>query len=268
MKLKNFKILDTRKLSYLSFILMSLSLYSNINNTSASISETEIIVDDTSNHENSFDLDSLSNDSNQEENIIPRAMSYHTEYLMDKHEKERLKEERKRKKELKRQLEEDKKLNPIYVELRDYIYEMSVKYGVPFGVLTTIGHQESHGTWRTNSAISDTGDYGLFQINLGWNFEDIHNKLGFSEQDILHNPYKNIEASAYLLQKIMNVLGYTRDYFSYEEIFGYYNDWCNWRDNEMACEYVSTCMDILSQNLYPYRVKEDKEKVKKKSLDK
>lgn len=150
--------------------------------------------------------------------------------------------------------EEDKEtdINPVFNNLKEWIYEISKKYGVPYEIMTTIGHQESHGDWETNGIISSTGDYGQFQINLRWNFEDINRDLGFSVDELLHDPYKNIEASAYLLQRIMRLYGYTIQNFDYENIFGTYNAWTNWQNSSMARNYVYSCMRILAQNLYPY----------------
>lgn len=154
------------------------------------------------------------------------------------------------------------KENISYDSLKYYIYEKCNEYEVPFDVMTTIGHQESGGTWDTNGVVSYSGDYGQFQINLRWNLGIIEQDLNFTEQDILYNPYKNIEASIYLIKRIMNLYGYTMDNFDYENIFGTYNGWTNWREKEMAIDYAASCMSILSQNLYPYEKVEEKVMVK------
>ena len=143
-------------------------------------------------------------------------------------------------------------VNPIFIQLKDHIYKISNQYGVPYDILTTIGHQESGGDWETNGMISYTGDYGQFQINLRWNFEDIHRDLGFTVEELLYDPYKNIEASAYLLKRIMNLYGYTIHNFNYENIFGTYNGWLNWRRSSISRQYVSSCMSIISQQKYLY----------------
>lgn len=138
-----------------------------------------------------------------------------------------------------------------YNELKDCIYEKSEEYGVPFDVMTTIGHQESDGKWNTNGVKSYTGDYGQYQINFRWNLDVIKNDLGFNEDDLQYNPYKSIEAAAYQVKKIMNLYGYTIDNYDAKEIFGTYNGWINWKENEMATSYAESCMNILAQNLYP-----------------
>lgn len=143
-------------------------------------------------------------------------------------------------------------INPIYEDLKEHIYNISKKYGVPYDIMTTIGHQESGGDWETNGVISYTGDYGQFQINLRWNYEDIHRDLGFTVQDLLYDPYKNIEASAYLLQRIMNLYGYSISNFDYENVFGTYNGWTGWRNSSISRQYVVSCMSILDKKLYLY----------------
>ncbi len=160
------------------------------------------------------------------------------------------------------QMEENTNRVFSYDELKDSIYRISQDYGIPFNVMTTIGHQESGGQWNTNGVKSYTGDYGQYQINIRWNLESINNDLGFTEEDLLYNPYKSIEASAYLLSEIMNIYGYTIDNYDPKEIFGAYNGWIDWKDKEMAVEYAESCMAILEQNLYPYEEKGEKVKIR------
>jgi hypothetical protein len=135
---------------------------------------------------------------------------------------------------------------PCSPGLQDYIISIADSYEIPYEIMFTIIHRESGGDWNSNGYISSTNDYGLCQINK-CNFADIYDELGFTEDDILNDPYKNIEASAYLIKRIFNVYGYTKDNFEYENVFGCYNGWTNWKKKKMATSYVSGCMKILEE---------------------
>jgi hypothetical protein len=135
---------------------------------------------------------------------------------------------------------------PCTEEFQDYIISVADKYDLPYEILFTIIHRESGGDWNTNGYISNTNDYGLCQINR-CNLSDIYDALGYSEDDILNDPYKNVDASAYLLKGIFNVYGYTKDNFEYENVFGCYNGWTSWQKKKMARNYVNGCMEILEE---------------------
>lgn len=137
---------------------------------------------------------------------------------------------------------------PCENALQDFIFEMDKEYQVPSEIMVTIIDRESGGTWTTNGVISSTNDYGLTQVNE-CNAEYIKKKLGYSMEDILHDPYKAIEAQALLLQNIMKLYGYDRNNFDYENIFGTYNGWINWREKEMAVDYAEGCMEILNEKI-------------------
>ena len=134
---------------------------------------------------------------------------------------------------------------PCSNELQDHIFNMDKKYNVPFDIIMTILHQESGGTWQSNGVISKTNDYGIAQINV-CNHEYIYQNLGFTSDDILYNPYKAIEAQAFLLRDIINLYGYTDD-IDYENVFGTYNGWVNWENIQSSREYVESCMEILQE---------------------
>lgn len=202
-------------------------------------------------------------------NIVAPPMTWHTEYIEDEYLKndssisneidsQVIKTEKLQNDILKDSISvnivrEEENTNRIftYDELKDSIYRISQEYGIPFDIMTTIGHQESGGQWNTNGVESYTGDYGQYQINLRWNLESINQDLGFTKDDLQYNPYKSIEAAAYLLNKLMKLYGYTIDNYDPKEIFGAYNGWINWKDKEMAVTYAESCMSILEQNLYP-----------------
>lgn len=123
--------------------------------------------------------------------------------------------------------------NGCPIEYQKYIYEMSIKYDVPFNILMTIVDNESAGVFNTNGKISEYDDYGLFQINI-CNHDLIFKELGYDSKDLLNDPYKNIEAASFLLKKICNM--YNKD--DYENILGTYNGWINWQSKETSRNYA------------------------------
>jgi soluble lytic murein transglycosylase-like protein len=133
------------------------------------------------------------------------------------------------------------------IEWEDYVYQMGEKYGFPGNILMTILYRESGGNFDTNGVISTTNDYGLAQINK-CNFDTIYNRLGFSEDEILNDPYKNIEAAALLISDIFKYYNYTTLDYDSANVFGCYNGWSNWRSIESAKNYSNACVEIM--NLY------------------
>ncbi len=130
-------------------------------------------------------------------------------------------------------------------EMQDYIFQISKKYNVPFEIIMTIIERESGGRWHTNGIISSTNDYGLTQINK-CNLKYIQENLGYSSEEILYEPYKAIEAQAFLLKEIIDLYGYT-DEINYQNVFGTYNGWTKWYELQGACEYANACMEILKE---------------------
>jgi hypothetical protein len=131
-------------------------------------------------------------------------------------------------------------------EFQDYIISISDAYGIPYEIMFTIIERESGGEWNTNGVISKTNDYGLCQINK-CNLSDIYDVLGYTEDEILNDPYKNVEAALYLLQTIFNHYGYTKDNFEYENVFGCYNGWVRWKKIKGSVNYSNGCMKILEE---------------------
>lgn len=129
-------------------------------------------------------------------------------------------------------------------QLQDYINMKAEEYGIPAEIAFTIIERESGGTWETNGVISKTNDYGLSQINI-CNHSAIYNALGYTTDDLLYNEEKNIDAMFYLLQGIFNQYGYTKDNYSYENVFGTYNGWLNWRNINSSVNYANGCLQIL-----------------------
>jgi hypothetical protein len=128
-------------------------------------------------------------------------------------------------------------------ELQDYMMAMGEKYGFPGEILMILLYCESGGNYNTNGVISETNDYGLAQINK-CNFKTIYDRLGFTEDEILNNPYKNLEAAALLISDIFAAYDYTSDNFDYANVFGTYNGWSNWESIESSVNYSNMCMEI------------------------
>jgi len=135
---------------------------------------------------------------------------------------------------------------PCDNEFQDYIKNTGERFGVPHDVMMTIIHQETGGKWDANGVVSPTNDYGLTQINI-CNEGYIKENLGYTMNDILNDPYKAVEAQALLLKNIMNQYNYDLNNFSYENIFGTYNGWINWKNKQMSVNYASSCMQIYEE---------------------
>lgn len=131
------------------------------------------------------------------------------------------------------------------IKYQEYIYEMCEKYNIPFNVVITILDNESNGLFNTNGVISDWDDYGLCQINI-CNHDVIYEKFGFTSEDLLNNPYKNIEAASYLISEICKM--YPQDLIdeNYENIFGTYNGWILWEEKQTSLEYVENAIKKIS----------------------
>ncbi len=132
-------------------------------------------------------------------------------------------------------------------DLQEHIFKLSLKYGVPSKIVMSIIERESGGNWNTNGVISKTNDYGLAQINI-CNLELIEEDLGYTKDEILNDPYKNVEAAFYLLRVIIEK-STVDGRIDYENVFGMYNGWVNWRDIPSSVEYSNACMEIL-ENKY------------------
>jgi hypothetical protein len=130
-------------------------------------------------------------------------------------------------------------------EYQEYIYEMSEKYGIPFNIFMCIVDIESDGKFDNNEKLSVTSDYGFCQINI-FNHDYIYENLGYTSEDLLLNPYKNIEAAALLLSKICDKYEEEIKQNNPENVFGTYNGWTNWRDKEIAINYATKAMDLYN----------------------
>ena len=104
----------------------------------------------------------------------------------------------------------------------------------------TVGYRESDGKWDNNGVISDTGDYGEFQINE-CNLEDAEKRFGYSKNDILNDKYKNAD---YFIDRVCNIM-HMDSCKSLEDVFGINNGWVGWREKGLARDYSKGCMEIM-----------------------
>ncbi len=133
-------------------------------------------------------------------------------------------------------------------EWQDFIFSKASEYGIPANIAFTIVERESGGHWNTNGVISSTSDYGVSQINEV-NLSFINKNLGYSKEEILYDPYKNIDSMFFLLSYIFNTLGYDENNFNYENVFGTYNGWLNWRQYKNSVNYAKGCLDIMNETI-------------------
>jgi len=137
---------------------------------------------------------------------------------------------------------------PCNIELQQHIIDVANYYGYDPKIAFIIIDQESGGKWDTNGCISPTNDYGLTQINE-CNMDNIYEAIGITKEEILHNPYKAIEAQGYILSNIMDIYDYEdRNDIDYKNVFGTYNGWTNWENKEMAVKYANSCMERLEEH--------------------
>lgn len=88
---------------------------------------------------------------------------------------------------------------PIDIDLdeniQEFIYLLCEGYNINYSFVLALIDQESS---FTINAVSETGDYGLFQINEV-NHEELKNKLGITN---VSDPYENTRAGMFILRKL------------------------------------------------------------------
>lgn len=88
---------------------------------------------------------------------------------------------------------------PIEINLdeniQEFIYLLCEGYNIDYSFVLALIDQESS---FTTNAVSETGDYGLFQINE-INFKELENKLGITD---ISDPYENTRAGMFILRKL------------------------------------------------------------------
>lgn len=134
---------------------------------------------------------------------------------------------------------------PCSKELQNYFYELEEKWGIPARVAMALVDKESDGKWSTNGVISPTDDYGLSQINIR-NHAYIKRELGYTTEEILNDPYKNLDAMFLLLTCVFNQYGYTMDDYDLLNVAGAYNGWTTWESKEQSVEYANECVNIYN----------------------
>ena len=130
-------------------------------------------------------------------------------------------------------------------EYEDYIYDLCQKYASEYEIdsnylfqtVLVIGDQESNGTWDTNGIISSTNDYGEFQINEV-NHQVIYEQLGYTSDELLNDKYKNAEAAVWIICNII----INKECKTDEDVYGMYNGWINWSNNQECVKYVDSCL--------------------------
>ena len=142
-------------------------------------------------------------------------------------------------------------------EFENDITSIANEYGFDSPIMLVIGDQESDGKWNNNGLISDTKDYGVFQINE-YNHPHIEDVFGYSSDDLRYDPIKNTHAAAYIISNIIS----RSDVNSLEDIFGMYNGWTNWRNIEGSVKYVNECMERLNKYFPNYSYENNKELIK------
>lgn len=81
---------------------------------------------------------------------------------------------------------------PMSDELQRYVREQAERQGVPFEIALAVIERESS---YQPDAVSDTGDFGLMQINV-CNHRWLYEELGITD---VMDPEQNIEAGLYIL---------------------------------------------------------------------
>ena len=150
--------------------------------------------------------------------------------------------------------------NACPLEQQEYMYEMAEKYDIPFNVLITIIDNESDSKFNNNGVISVTDDYGVCQINI-CNHDAIYEKFGYDSNEILNDYKKNIESGAYLISEIAKLYPEEVALGNYENVFGAYNGWLDWKKNQTSIDYAAnavmkynTIYNKTDEELYGYEV--------------
>ena len=86
---------------------------------------------------------------------------------------------------------------PLSPEFQKYVHDVSAEYGVDFTLVLAVMAQESR---FDSSAVSQTGDVGLMQIN-GINHPRLSAALGITD---FSDPYQNVRAGVYMLKQLFD----------------------------------------------------------------
>ena len=86
---------------------------------------------------------------------------------------------------------------PLSPEFQKYVHDVSAEYSVDFTLVLAVMAQESR---FDSSAVSQTGDVGLMQIN-GINHPRLSAALGITD---FSDPYQNVRAGVYMLKQLFD----------------------------------------------------------------
>ena len=144
---------------------------------------------------------------------------------------------------------EEKKYSGMDIsnEFEDYLKEKCLEYAEKYNldydtlykVIMTIGYRESDGKWDNSGKVSDTKDYGFYQINE-CNLKDAKESKNYTKDDILYDDYKNADYAIYHVCKIMMLDSCKEE----KDIYGIYNGWIDYRKSKSAVNYANACMEI------------------------
>lgn len=91
---------------------------------------------------------------------------------------------------------------PLGCDLQEYIFRLSEAYEINFPMVISLIQQESD---FNPAAVSETGDYGLMQINQV-NHAYLSKELGVTD---FMDPYQNVKAGMFILRKLFEEYGET-----------------------------------------------------------
>lgn len=130
----------------------------------------------------------------------------------------------------------------ISLDTQRLMKKIAEEYNIPFRYLITIADVESDGKFNNDGIVSYTKDYGIMQINE-MNFNTLCQRLNTTPDMIRYDAETNIRASAEIISDIISLCqekyGVVRD----EEVYGCYNGWIDWRENEISVDYVAKAME-------------------------
>ena len=143
----------------------------------------------------------------------------------------------------------DAEKNKEIMEKQQFLYELCQKEGVDFNNAMTIWHVESRGQFNCNGKENSTHDYGEMQINE-CNIKSLNEIFEFVKGDnpdineirnVFKNDWqKNMIAAVYLIKEREAM--YEKG--DYEDVFGCYNGWIDWKSKSISQEYSRLASEI------------------------
>lgn len=133
---------------------------------------------------------------------------------------------------------------PLSPEIQWFIYQLSITNGYPVNLAFSIIDTETMGEFNSSGEISyntsTNYDLGLTQQNSDYSVKSLfcekYDVNFFDGCDLVrYNDYANLVACFLKFNEIRENL--PEDY-DINEFAGYYNGWCNWRNNSISRNYV------------------------------